>query len=114
VSRKLEIEIETNLCGTEALSLALQMPASQLALADHVILSLARVEYVDHAGLAFLVRMYSQLRTRGKLLSLRHIPRNLSLLLRDVGLDELFPEVAELNTVAQRSTGFSIPARAGT
>jgi len=89
-SRSLELTIQGNLCGHEALCLSTRLPGTELSLADHVVLSLKQVTEADAAGIALLLRLYSHLTARGKRLSLRDVSRPVQALLDEVGLTSLF------------------------
>ncbi len=86
---RLRIELEGDLWGQEALSLAERLPLSELAGASCVVLSFAKVGHIDEAGLAMLVRLYSHLRVRGSELELVHVPAIVSALLERVGFSRL-------------------------
>jgi len=89
-SRSLELTIQGSLCGADALRLASKLPGTELSLADHVVLSLKHITEADAAGMALLVRLYSQLSARGTTLSLRDVSRPLQKLMKEVGLTALF------------------------
>ena len=88
-SNTLEIAIDGNLLGASALALPGRMPLAELASADHVVLSMHDVDDADAAGVAFVVRLYSQLRVRGTTLNLVGVQRRLAELLKRIGLDRL-------------------------
>ncbi len=85
----LRIELGPNFHGRSALSLADQVSLSELSQANRVVLSLAKVEEIDEAGLAMLVRLYSQLRIRGAQLQLEDAPPFVRALLDRIGFGHL-------------------------
>lgn len=85
----LRIELDGHFWGRNALSLAERLPLADLADAKCVVLSLGRVNQIDQAGLAMLVRLYSQLRVRGTLLQLVDVPSVVYEMLERVGLASL-------------------------
>jgi len=86
---RLRIELDGDFWGYEALSLAERLPLSELAGARCVVLSLAKVGHIDEAGLAMLVRLYSNLRIRGSVLELVDVPAIVAALLERVGFSRL-------------------------
>ena len=87
--RRLRIELEGDLWGRDALSLAERLPLTDLVGAKSVALSLAEVSRIDEAGLAMLVRLYSHLRVRGIRLQLVDVPVFVDELLKRVGFSPL-------------------------
>ncbi|MGB5813209.1 MAG: STAS domain-containing protein [Polyangiales bacterium] len=85
----IRIELDGDFWGLSALSLAERLPLAELLDAKRVVLSLERVRHIDQAGLAMLVRMYSQLRVRGVQLQLVDAPDGVRAVLDRVGLADL-------------------------
>ena len=84
---RLRIELDGEFWGLEALSLAERLPLCDLAGAECV--SLCKVRSMDEAGLAMLVRFYSNLRVRGTRLELTDVPVFVRELLERAGLSFL-------------------------
>jgi anti-anti-sigma factor len=85
-SDSVRIEIEGDLLGFSALSLPSRLPLADLAAAKSVLVSMENVRHMDQAGLAMLVRLYSQLRVRGSELLLVDVPGPVLQTLERVGL----------------------------
>ncbi|MFW2388175.1 MAG: STAS domain-containing protein [Polyangiales bacterium] len=102
----LRIELDGDLWGDHALTLAERLPLSELAGAKCVVLSFEKVRHLDQAGLAMLVRLYSHLRVRGANLQLVNVPASVHALLERVGFSNLvsyadgFDAAMEQHTVA--------------
>jgi anti-anti-sigma factor len=86
---RLRIELDGDFWGPTAMSLAERLPLAELAGAKSVVLSLEKIRYMDQAGLAMLVRLYSHLRIRGCHLRLVDVPPVVHELLERVGLAPL-------------------------
>ena len=86
---RVRIELGGEFWGPEALSLAERLPISELIGARCVVLSLAKVRRIDEAGLAMLVRLYSQLRVRGSQLEFVDVPSAVLALFERVGFSRL-------------------------
>ncbi len=113
LSNTLEITIDGDLRGPQALSLSDRLPLGEMASADHVVLSLNKVSDVDAAGLAMLVRLYSHLRVRGASLNLVDVQGPCEDLLRRVGLDKLLAAGTTAKPQARRhAVTMPIPAQA--
>jgi anti-anti-sigma factor len=89
VSNHLRIELDGDFWGASALSLAERLPLAELAGAKSVVLSLEKTRHMDQAGLAMLVRLYSQLRVRRCRLQLVDVPPVIHEMLETVGLANL-------------------------
>jgi anti-anti-sigma factor len=85
----LRIDIDGDFWGPHAMTLAERLPLGDLASARSVVLSLEKIRYMDQAGVAMLVRLYSQLRIRGCHLRLVDVPATAHELLERVGLAPL-------------------------
>jgi len=85
----LRIELDGDFWGPSALSLAERLPLPELAGAKSVVLSLEKIRYMDQAGLAMLVRLYSHLRVRRCSLQLVDVPPVIHEMLETVGLASL-------------------------
>ena len=83
---RLRIELQDDLRGLSALSLPDRLPLTDLAVAKGVVLFMGNVRHVDQAGVAMLVRLYSQLRVRGCDLVLTDVRVGVRQTLERVGL----------------------------
>jgi len=88
---RVQIELDDDLRGLSALSLPDRLPLTDLAGAKRVVLSMGNVRRIDQAGLAMLVRLYSQLRVRGSDLALTDVRPSVRKTLERVGLVGLVP-----------------------
>jgi len=86
---RMRIELDGDLWGHDALSLAERLPLPELVGVKCVELSLEKVRHIDQAGLAMLVRLYSHLRIRGTDLRLVDVPTVVHELLQRVGFTKL-------------------------
>lgn len=101
---RLRIELDGDLWGQDALSLAERLPLSELAGVKCVVLSLENVSQIDQAGLAMLVRLYSHLRIRGAELQLVAVPAAVRQLLQKVGFTNLVSCVDALDSTMPHQT----------
>jgi ABC-type transporter Mla MlaB component len=94
---RLRIDVDQDFWGHNALSLAERLPLSDMAGAKCVELSLGQVRRIDEAGLAMLVRLYSQLRVRGSHLQLVDVPVFVHELFERIGFSRLvsYAEVSD-------------------
>lgn len=83
---RIRIKLQDDLRGLSALSLPERLPVSDLAVAKSVVLSMGDVRHMDQAGVAMLVRLYSQLRVRGSDLMLTDVRVGVRQTLERVGL----------------------------
>ena len=86
---RIEIELQDDLRGLSALSLPQRLPLAKLAGVKQVVVSMRHCRGMDQAGLAMLVRLYSQLRVRGSDLVLTNVHSGVRQTLERVGLAEL-------------------------
>ena len=83
------VEIEGDLLGLSALSLQDRLPLADISRAKRVTVSMGNVRHMDQAGLAILVRLYSQLRVRGGDLVLLDVQVPVRKTLERIGLSAL-------------------------
>lgn len=95
------IEIEGDLLGLSALSLQDRLPLADIARAKQVTVSMGNVRHMDQAGLAIIVRLYSQLRVRGGHLELLDVQLPVRKTLERIGLSALIARGERLEPSAE-------------
>ena len=81
--------VNGDLTGWEALKTAKDLSDTPMGAYDGITLSLEKMKSIDSAGIAILVRLYSQLKRRRKTLSLEKVPEEIRGFLTQIGLEEI-------------------------
>ncbi len=97
------VEIQHDLAGTHALSMVYEMDKVPVHRVDRIILSFAKVRRIDATGLAMLVRLYSQLISRGKQLLLTQLTQQVRTLLEQIGFSGVLETIPMLQPTPEPS-----------
>lgn len=81
--------VNGDLMGWEALKTAENLSSTPINAYGGITLSLERMRSIDSAGIAILVRLYSQLKRQNKTLTLDKVPEDVQGFLTKVGLDDV-------------------------
>lgn len=97
--------VNGDLMGWEALKTAENLSTTPIQAYDGITLSLERMKSIDSAGIAVLVRLYSQLKRQNKTLVLDRVPEEVRGFLTKVGLFDVLinnPKPARRRGTTQR------------
>lgn len=86
--------IREELNGSSALRFAEQLSTSSFQGIDGIELSLAGATRMDVAGMAVLVRIYSQLRAAGRTLVVRDVPTHVRTQFERLGIEHMIADAA--------------------